>query len=74
MFELFTLLLFVLLSLGTLRCSFRLAWGMVKVLALILFAVATLILVACFLMAGGLMILLPVGLMVLSFCLVRAAL
>lgn len=74
MFEFFTLVLFVLLCFGTLRLSCRIAWGMVKVIALILLAVATLILVACFLMAGGLLILLPVGLMVLSFCLLRAAL
>lgn len=73
MFEFITLILFVLLCIGTLRSYFRITWGFAKVAALVLCIVALPVLIWCILLAGGFLLLLPLGLMGLAYCLVRAA-
>ena len=52
---------------------FRLTWGAVKVIAILLLAVALPILVAGLLCAGGVMLLVPSGLLLLILVLLKGA-
>lgn len=51
--------------------AFRAAWGMTKIAASLLFAVALPLLIVCLVFAGGLLLLIPIGLIALAFGLLR---
>lgn len=72
MFEIITLILFVVLCLSTLRLTFRLAWGIAKVAALVLFATALPVLAVCLFLAGGFLMLVPLAIIGIAFAIVRA--
>ncbi len=60
MFTFLMLVLFVWLAAKAVGLALRVTWGMAKVLASILFAVAVPALVGCLLFAGGVLLLIPV--------------
>ena len=62
MFELLVLILFCGLFVKTIGLAFRVTWGLAKVVAVILFVLALPTLIGCFLVAGGILLLIPVAL------------
>ena len=74
MFELLTLIVFVGLFWSALKFFFKVAWGLAKVIAVILMVLALPVLIVAVLAVGGAMLLLPVALIgaavaILSACL-----
>lgn len=72
MFELLIIVLFVWFCIGVIRLMFKAAWGLAKVLALILFILSLPTLVGCILVASGIVLLLPVGLIAIAFSILKA--
>lgn len=70
--EILCTILFVWLFIKVLGLVFKVAWSLTKVLATILFVMALPALIVCFIFAGGLMLLVPVGLLGLAFALLSA--
>ena len=62
MFELLVLILFVWLFTKAIGLTFRVTWGLAKVIAVFLFVLAVPALIGCLLLAGGLALLVPVAL------------
>ena len=62
MFELFVLFAFVWLFVKAVGLAFRVTWGVAKVVAVILFTLALPALIGCFLITGGIVLLIPVAL------------
>ena len=54
--------------------AFRVTWGITKLVASLLFAVALPLLVGCLLFAGGLLVLVPLALLGIAFGLLKSAL
>ena len=71
MFEYLLLNLFIWLFFMFVSLAFRLAWGTAKVIACILFALAIPALISCLLFAGGLLVLVPLGMVALAFGLLK---
>lgn len=72
MFELLVLILFGWLFVKTIGLAFRVTWGLAKVVAVILFVLALPTLIGCFLVAGGILLLIPVALIGLAWGVLRA--
>ena len=72
MLELFTIIVFCWLSFKLLGLFFRMAWGVAKIIASLLFIIALPMLVLCLLFAGGMVLLLPLGLAALAFGILKA--
>lgn len=72
MLEILLTILFVWLLVKTIGLAFRVAWGATKILASILFALATPLLVLCLIFAGGLLILVPLAMLGAAFGLLKA--
>ena len=62
MFELLILVAFVWLFVKTIGLAFKVTWGLAKIVAMLLFVLALPTLVGCFLVAGGVLLLIPVAL------------
>ena len=60
MFEFLMLVLFVWLFVKAIGLAVRVTWGLAKVAAVILFTLALPALLGCFLLAGGVFLLIPV--------------
>ena len=73
MFELLVLVLFCWLLVKTVGLAFRVTWGLAKVVAVILFVLALPTLIGCFLVAGGILLLIPVALIGLAWSVLRAS-
>ena len=67
MFELLVLILFAWLFFKALNLAFRVTWGLAKVIAVILFTLALPVLIGCFLVASGVVLLFPVALVGTAF-------
>ena len=72
MLELLTIILFCWLSVKLLGLFFRIAWGMAKFIASVLFVIALPMLVLCLMFAGGMLLLIPLGLLALAFGILKA--
>ena len=72
MFELLVIALFLWFFVGVIRLMFKAAWGLAKVLALILFILSIPTLIGCLLVASGIILLVPVGVVVIAFALLKA--
>lgn len=72
MFELLVLILFGWMFFGALRVVCKVTWGLAKFAAVILMALALSALLVCLLFAGGVVLLLPVGLVALAWGVVKA--
>ena len=62
MFELLVLIAFAWLFIKAIGLAFKVTWGLAKVVAFILFALALPSLIGCFLVASGIALLIPVAL------------
>ena len=71
MFELFVLVLFCWIFFGSIRLIFKVAWGMTKILAVILFVVALPTLIVGLLFAGGIVLLLPLILIAFAWLILK---
>ena len=67
MFEILCAVLFCWIFLGSLKLMFKVAWGLAKIAALILFVMALPTLIGCLLYASGIILLLPVILMAIAW-------
>ena len=67
MLEILTIVLFCWLSIKLLGLFFRMAWGIAKLIATLLFIIALPLLVLCLIFAGGMLLLIPLGLIALAF-------
>ena len=74
MLEILVTLLFVWLFWQGIKLAFRIAWGAVKIIAVILIVLSVPALVGCLLFAGGLALLVPLVLIALAAGLLRACL
>lgn len=59
MFELLVLIVFFWLFGGAVRLALRVSWGLAKIAAVVLFITALPVLIGCLLLAGGVILLLP---------------
>lgn len=73
MLDLLVIILFCWLFFKALGLAFRMAWGAAKITASILFAIAVPLLVVCLFFASGVLLLLPLVLVGLAFCLLKKA-
>ena len=72
MFELLVFVLFVWLFVKAIGLTFRVTWGLAKVIAVILFALTVPALFVCLLVIGGAAILIPVALVAAAFGILKA--
>ena len=72
MLEILTIVVFCWLSFKLLGLFFRMAWGAAKLIASILFVIALPLLVLCLIFAGGMLLLIPLGLLALAFGILKA--
>lgn len=74
MFELLVLVLFCWIFFGSIRLMFKVAWGLAKILAVILFILALLSLIGSLLYASGVVLFLPVALIAIAWGILRVCL
>ena len=74
MFEILITVLFVWLLFQFVKLAFRVTWGLAKAVALLLFVLSLPALMGCLLLAGGLVLLVPIGLIGLGIGILRACL
>ena len=67
MFELLMFVLFVWLFVKAIGLAVRVTWGLAKFSAVVLFTLALPALIGCFLLAGGVVLLIPVALVGAAF-------
>lgn len=67
MFEILVLIAFAWLFWKTLGLTFRISWGVAKTVAVALFSLALPVLAVCLMVAGGVMLLLPLALVALAW-------
>ena len=72
MLELLTIIVFCWLSFKLLGLFFRMAWGIAKIIATLLFVAALPLLALCVIFAWGMLILVPLGLLALAFGILKA--
>ena len=72
MLEIIIVLLFCWLFFKALGLAFRLAWGTVKIVVSILFAIAVPLLIGMLMFVGGLMLLIPLAIMGLAWGLLKS--
>ena len=74
MLELIITVLFFWLFFKALKLTVKLTWGITKLIASLLFTIALPLLGFCLFFAGGLIILVPLGLVAVAFGLLKSAL
>jgi len=74
MLELLVTIFGLWLFFKALGLALKLTWGITKIVVSLLFTIALPLLIGCLLFAGGLVILIPLGLLGLAFGLLKAAL
>ena len=74
MFELLVIALFCWIFFGAIKLTFKVAWGLAKVAAVILFILALPALIGCLLYASGIILLMPVVLISLAWGILKACL
>ena len=73
MFELLVVAAFLWLFIKGLGLAFRVTWGPTKAVAIVLFVLAMPALLGCLLLAGGVLLLIPVALVGIAFGILKAA-
>ena len=74
MFELIVLALFCWIFFGAIKLTFKVAWGLAKVIAVSLCVLALPSLIGCLLYASGIILLVPVALIGLAWGILKACL
>ncbi|MBR2047330.1 MAG: hypothetical protein IJ960_01900 [Oscillospiraceae bacterium] len=72
MLELMILIAFCGFFFKAVGLAFRMAWGIAKIVASLLFAVAVPLFIGCLMFAGGLLLLIPLVLVAIAFGIVKA--
>lgn len=72
MFELLTIIVFIWLLFKTIGLAFKLTWGVAKIVASILMALALPLLVVSLLFVGGVVLLVPVAMIGIAAGIVKA--
>ena len=72
MLELLTIVIFCWLSVRLLGLFFRMAWGAAKFIASVLFVIALPMLVLGLFFAGGMLLMIPLGLLALALGILKA--
>lgn len=72
MIELLFVIVFVWLLVKAIGLAFKLTWGLTKAIASVLMAIALPLLIVCLVFAGGIALLLPVGMIALSLGVLKA--
>lgn len=72
MIELLFVIVFVWLLVKAIGLAFKLTWGLTKAIASVLMAIALPLLIVCLVFAGGIALLLPVGMIALSLGILKA--
>lgn len=72
MFELLTLIIFVWLLFKAIGLAFKLTWGVAKVIAGILMAIALPVLFICLVFVGGIALLVPVAMIGIAIGILKA--
>ena len=67
MFELLVVAAFLWLFIKGLGLAFRVTWGLTKAVAIVLFVLAMPALLGCLLLAGGVLLLIPVALVGIAY-------
>lgn len=73
MFEILVIVAFIFLVVKFLGLAFKIAWGVAKIVAFLLFILALPALLICVLFASGLVLLLPLVLIVIAIALLGAS-
>ena len=73
MFELLVVAAFLWLFINGLGLAFRVTWGLTKAVAIVLFVLAMPALLGCLLLAGGVLLLIPVALVGIALGVLKAA-
>lgn len=73
MFELLVVAAFLWLFIKGLGLAFRVTWSLTKAVAIVLFVLAMPALLGCLLLAGGVLLLIPVALVGIAFGVLKAA-
>ena len=73
MFELVVVAAFLWLFIKGLGLAFRVTWSLTKAVAIVLFVLAMPALLGCLLLAGGVLLLIPVALVGIAFGILKAA-
>ena len=74
MLDLIVAILFCWLFFKAIGLALKMTWGITKFIASLLFTVAVPLLIICLLFAGGVVILIPLGLVALAFGLLKSCL
>ena len=74
MFELLVLAIFIWLFVKSVGLALRLTWGAAKLIASVLLALAMPALVLCMVFAGGLMLLIPIGIIAIAAAILKSCL
>lgn len=72
MLDLIIVVAFCWLFFKAIGLAFKVAWGLTKVIASLLFIVALPLLIVCLVFAGGLLLLVPMALVAIAFGLLKA--
>jgi hypothetical protein len=72
MFEILVTIAFIWLFIKVIGLTFKVTWGLAKIVAVILFALALPTLIGCLLLAGGVALLIPIALVGAAFGILKA--
>ncbi len=72
MFELFAVIIFIWIFWGALKLSFKITWGMAKIVASLLLFLALPVLIGALLFAGGILLLIPIILIGIAWGLLKS--
>lgn len=72
MFEIAVLIVFIWLMVKSVGLVFKLTWGIAKIIASVLIVLALPVLIVCFLFVGGIALLVPVALIGIAICILKA--
>ncbi len=70
-FEIAITILFIALFFKALKLTFKITWGIAKIIAIILFVIAIPTLICCLFFAGGALLFLPLALIIAAFGIVK---
>lgn len=71
MIEILVIVLFCWIFFGSIRLMFKIAWGLAKILAVILLVLALPSLIGCLLFASGAILLVPIALVFIAWGLLK---
>ena len=74
MFELLTVVIFIWLLVKAAGFAFKLTWGVAKIVAAILIGLALPVLIVCVIFVGGIVLLVPLGMIAIAVGILKACL